>query len=111
MAPARRINILFTSAGRRVALIRCFRESMHRLGIRGRIFAGDAKQNAAALFVADEKVPMPMINDPNYIPFLKSFCRDNQIHLVIPLIDPELTPLSRERDRFAEFGTTVLVSC
>jgi carbamoyl-phosphate synthase large subunit len=106
----RRLNILFTSAGRRVALIRCFRESMHRLGMRGRILAGDAKHNAAALFVADEKVSMPLINDPEYIPFLQSFCRDRQIHLVVPLIDPELSQLSRHRDEFSAAGTTLLVS-
>jgi hypothetical protein len=50
-----------------------FRESIHRLGIRRRIFAGDAKHNAAALFVADKMVAMPLIRDPNYILFLESF--------------------------------------
>jgi carbamoyl-phosphate synthase large subunit len=111
MPRARRINILFTSAGRRVALIRCFRESMHRLGIPGRVYAGDAKDNAAALFVADEKATMPQINDPAYVPFLEEFCRDHQIHLVVPLIDPELMPLSGHREKLAESGTKVLVSC
>ena len=58
------VNILFTSAGRRVSLIRCFRESMHRLGITGKIFAADAKRDAPALFVADEKVQLPLLSNP-----------------------------------------------
>jgi carbamoyl-phosphate synthase large subunit len=105
----RPINILFTSAGRRVALIRCFRESMHRLGIPGKIFAGDVKRNASALYVADERVTLPPISDPDCLPYMKEFCRDRHIHLVVPLIDPELIPLSQQKDDFAAQGTTVLV--
>src|SRR4051794_17481796 len=97
----RPINILFTSAGRRVALIRCFRESMHRLGIPGRIFVGDIKRNAPALFVADEKVLLPEISSPEFVPSIQGLCRERHIALVVPLIDPELTPLSRCREAFA----------
>ncbi|HTQ40743.1 MAG TPA: ATP-grasp domain-containing protein [Pirellulales bacterium] len=109
MSKARRIKILFTSAGRRVALMRAFRESLHRLGLMSQIYAGDAKKNAPALFVADEKVLLPQIQDPNWIPTLKQFCQDQQIDLVVPLIDPELIPLSRHREEFAAQGTTLLV--
>ncbi len=109
MAKSRRINILFTSTGRRVALIRAFRESLHRLGLQGRIYAGDAKKNVPTLFVADEKMKLPPIRDPQWIPTLKEICRDKQVDLLVPLIDPELIPLSRHRDEFAAQGTTVLV--
>jgi carbamoyl-phosphate synthase large subunit len=109
MAKASRIKILFTSVGRRVALIRTFRESLQRLGLQSHIYAGDAKKNAPALFVADEKVRLPRIQDPNWIPYLKEFCQEQQVNLVIPLIDPELVPLSRHREEFAAQGTTLLV--
>src|SRR5689334_13379611 len=105
----RSINILFTSVGRRVALIRCFRESMHRLGLPGRIYAGDVKQNASALFVADEKIALPRISDPDFVDILLDFCRQRHIHLVVPLIDPELVPLSRRRGEFTAIGTKLLV--
>jgi carbamoyl-phosphate synthase large subunit len=109
MPNSSRIKILFTSAGRRVALIRAFRESLHRLGLDGRIYAGDAKGNAPGLFVADEKLRLPPIQDERWIPTLKEFCREKQIQLLVPLIDPELVPLSRHREEFAALGTTVLV--
>ena len=49
------------------------------------------------------------ISDPDCLPYLKEFCRDRHIHLVVPLIDPELIPLSQQKDDFAAQGTTVLV--
>lgn len=109
MTSAPPVNILFTSAGRRVSLIRCFRESMHRLGLGGKIFAADAKRDAPALFVADEKVQLPLLSNPEYFVRLQEFCRDYRIDLVVPLIDPELVLLCRHRDKFSDQGTKLLV--
>jgi carbamoyl-phosphate synthase large subunit len=109
MVPNRRLKILFTSAGRRVALIRAFRESLHRLGLAGRIYAADTKTNAPALFVADEKISLPSIQDPQWLGALKTVCKEQQIDLLVPLIDPELIPLSLHREEFADLGTMVLV--
>jgi carbamoyl-phosphate synthase large subunit len=59
--------------------------------------------------VADERVVLPPINDPDCISYLQEFCRDRHIHLVVPLIDPELIPLSQQKEEFAKQGTTLLV--
>jgi len=105
------MNILFTSGGRRVALIRAFQESARRLGLESRIFVADAKDTAPALRL-DGVTPLdvPHVTSRDYIPRLVSICQKNHIRLLVPLIDPELRVLASARQQLAEVGTFVLVS-
>ena len=103
-------NILFTSAGRRVTLIRQFSQALKELKVSGKIFAGDASKFAPALFSADHQVNLPLISAPNYIEKLLEICKKKQIKVLIPLIDTELQILSKNRKIFNDQGTTVLVS-
>lgn len=103
-------NILFTSAGRRVSLIRAFRESSERLGVRGRIITADLNQNVSAAFVADQHELVPRVTSPEYINTLKGICKRHNVKLVIPLIDTELLVLSENQEQFQHNGTTILVS-
>lgn len=104
------INILFTSAGRRVSLIRSFKHALDKLGIVNRLVAADMKANAPALFVADRPDHVPRVTDPSYIERIETLCELHEIDVVIPLIDPELPILAAHRARFAEKGVTLLVS-
>ena len=103
-------NILFTSVGRRVALVKGFRAALARMGIKGTLFGADLKTNAPGLFVADERVAVPRCNDTEYIPALLRLCREREVRLLVPLIDPELPVLAETRASFQEIGTTALVS-
>jgi len=103
-------NILFTSAGRRVSLIHCFRTALDTLGLSGKLVTADLQNNAPALFVADVREKVPRVNDPTYIPCLKEICRRHDIRLVVPLIDTELHLLAPHRAEFADMGVTLLVS-
>lgn len=104
------LNILFTSAGRRVSLIRHFKQAIRGLNLEGRIVAADLQKNAPATFVADVKEPVPRVTDPNYIDAVKDICRKHDIRLVIPLIDTELFLFSLHKEEFEELGITLLVS-
>ncbi len=104
------VNILFTSAGRRVALINSFKKSMSVLGITGSIVTTDLKKNAPASFVADFSEQTPRVTDPNYINLLQEICEKYQIKLLIPLIDTELHLLSLHKQDFEARGVTLLVS-
>jgi carbamoyl-phosphate synthase large subunit len=55
------INVLFTSAGRRVELLRAFREAYSLLGITGHVIALDADPLAPALQVADKPFIVPRL--------------------------------------------------
>ncbi len=103
-------NILFTSVGRRVALIKNFKKSLKELNLLSNIVTTDIKINAPAAFIADFQEGVPHLSDPDYVVILKELCKKHQIKLLIPLIDPELHILSLHQQEFKRIGVTILVS-
>lgn len=103
------LNVLFTSAGRRVELLRAFRRAYVDLGLDGTILAADHDALAPALREADRQVLVPAITDPEYIPTLTEVCRKYRVDLVFPLIDPEIPLLSEHRAELEAAGTRVVV--
>ena len=103
-------NILFTSVGRRVSLLRHFRKTLKDLGVPGEIHATDLRKDSPASFVADRHFQTPRVKSRDYIPTLLDICRKNRIKLLIPLIDTELNLLAANEDAFRELGVTPLVS-
>lgn len=104
------MNILLTSVGRRVELLKAFRQSMYRSKIAGKIITADLKSSAPASFLADTAELVPRIDDPHYIDRLLDICDQHQIDLLIPLIDTELNLLSLHEQKFRDRGVTVLIS-
>lgn len=103
-------NILFSSTGRRVSLIRSFKKTMLDMGLPGKIITADMQKNTAASFVGDVKELVPRVTDPSYIDTLKEICFQHKVQLLIPLIDTELPILAAHKAEFAKMGVTVLVS-
>ena len=101
------MNVLLTCAGRRNYLVGYFIEAV---GGRGSVFAADVSPFAPALHEADQGFLLPAVEDPSYAECLLALCREKQVSLLVPLHDLELPVLCRERERFAQIGTTVLVS-
>ncbi len=105
------LRILFTSAGRRVELTRCFRRAGLALDVGIEIHACDLVPHlSAACLDADTRFAVPRCDDPAYIPALLTYCRENGIDLLVPTIDTELEPLALAREDFARQGTLVHVS-
>lgn len=104
------MNILLTSVGRRVELLKAFRQSMERSNISGKIITADLKPNAPAAFLADTAELVPRVDHPDYIEKLLAICDRHQIDLLIPLIDTELHLLSLARQEFSDRGVTLLMS-
>lgn len=104
------MNILFTSAGRRVELVQEFIRAKKSKGIAGKIVCADMIDLAPALFFADKAYTVPAVRDTQFINTLLDICRKESIRLIIPTIDTELEILSHNVDRFKEIGTEVLVS-
>jgi carbamoyl-phosphate synthase large subunit len=108
---SRTVTILFSSAGRRVELIRCFQQSAAELGIQLRCLATDANAAmCAAAHVAEKCFPVPLCRDPKFIPELLRICEENKVRMLVPTIDPELEPLAAHRDDFQRIGTHVVLS-
>ncbi|HQD92934.1 MAG TPA: ATP-grasp domain-containing protein [Bacilli bacterium] len=104
------INILFTSAGRRIELIQEFQKAKKNKNIKGKIICADMNELAPALYFADKSYIIPPIKDLNYIKELKNICKKENISLIIPTIDTELEVLANNINEFHSIGTDVLVS-
>lgn len=105
------MNILVSSAGRRVSLVRAFKKELLKINPKGKVMASDANPSlSAACHVADEYCELPRIESPDYIEKLLSYCLDKKIKMVIPTIDTELKLFSSHKKDFKEKGVFLIVS-
>jgi carbamoyl-phosphate synthase large subunit len=102
-----KINLLLTSAGRRVELVRAFRDAYRELELDGNIVALDIDPLAPAFRLADKQYIVPRLNSPDYVPTLVQICRREEIGLVLPLIDPDIPVLAQAKPEIEETGTKV----
>ncbi|MBT8254393.1 MAG: ATP-grasp domain-containing protein [Flavobacteriaceae bacterium] len=105
------MNILITSAGRRVSLLKAFKKELIKNFPKGKVFAVDSSPELApACHVADKSFEVPKLCDPSYMLRLLELCRENEIRLVIPTIDTELVDLARHSELFLENGVQIVIS-
>jgi carbamoyl-phosphate synthase large subunit len=109
MASEKQINILFTSVGRRVELLRAFRDAYTALNVKGQIVALDIDPLAPALQLADRPYIVPRLNNAEYIPTLTEICRRESIDLIFPLIDPDIPMLDQHRETIEATGARLAV--
>src|SRR4030095_11087846 len=103
----RATNVLLTCAGRRGFAIRSFKQALNNCS---RVFACDASPDAPALQMADKSFVVPDVDADGYLDALLAICREQQVRLLIPALEPELPLLAAHRARFLEIGTLPLVS-
>ena len=101
------MNILILSAGTRNKVVQFFKENM---GEGGKVVATDCSNLAPAVYEADVFYLVPRITAPGYIDRILEICVSEKIDGVFSLIDPELSLLAKERERFLAVGTTPVVS-
>lgn len=111
MAPKndRSVNVLFTSVGRRVELLRSFRTAYQSLDLPGKIVATDISPLAPALQEADCPYIVPRIDSHDYLPTLTRILRKENVSLVFPLIDPDIPVLASGRAQLEASGASVAV--
>lgn len=101
------MNILLTSVGRRAYMVKYFKEVLME---DGEVHVCNSDDNTVAFCYADKCVISPLIYSEEYIPFLLEYCKVNKIDVLISLFDMDLLILARNKDRFLEVGTRVVVS-
>src|SRR5687767_5032775 len=109
LAQTKSLNILFTSAGRRVELMRAFRQAYADLGLAGKIVATDINPLAPSLQCVDKPYIVPRFTTPEYIPTLVEICRREKIDMIFPLIDPDIPILAQNREALEATGAKVFV--
>jgi carbamoyl-phosphate synthase large subunit len=104
-------NILITSAGRRVALVKEFQLELKKIIPTGKVYCTDYQPFLSpACHVADGFFKVPIITNSSYINALIEICLSNNIGLIVPTIDTELIYISSSKERFLEAGVNCLVS-
>ena len=101
------MNVLFTCAGRRTYLLKYFKEN---LAEGDKVVATDMQLSAPALQVADVKLQVPAVYDPEYVNITLNICKEQQIDALLSLNDLELPILAENKARFEELGVKVIVS-
>ena len=100
-------NILILSCGTRNKVVQYFRKTFEG---RGTIVCTDCSSLAPALYEADKHYIVPRMTDPGYLDVILDICKKEKISGVLSLIDPELSLLAENSERFSEVGTTVIGS-
>lgn len=104
------MKILFTSVGRRVELMQCFRNAADNLNIDLVIVGTDLTDSAPALQFCDETELVCRIDNDSYIPMLLDICHKKSIDCLIPTIDTDLLKLAENKYKFEEIGTKVFIA-
>lgn len=100
-------NILILSAGTRNKVVQYFKKALNG---DGRVIATDCSNLAPAIYDADKYYIVPRMTDEGYLDVIFDICKNEQISGVLSLIDPELSLLSDNVEKFAEVGTKVIGS-
>lgn len=101
------MNILILSSGTRNKIVEYFRKA---LAGKGKVICTDMIELAPSIYLADKHYIVPRMTEPGYVEVILDICKSEKIEGVISLIDPELSLLAANKERFAEIGTMVIGS-
>lgn len=101
------INFLVLAAGTRNKVVQYFKKTFDGVGT---VVATDASTLGPALYDADKYYIVPAITAPGYLDIILDICKKEKISGVLSLIDPELSLLAENADKFREIGVTVIGS-
>lgn len=100
-------NILILSAGTRNKVVQYFKKALSGKGL---VIATDCSNLAPAIYDADKYYIVPRMTDDGYLDVILDICKNEKITGVLSLIDPELSLLSENVEKFESVGTIVVGS-
>jgi carbamoyl-phosphate synthase large subunit len=103
------VNVAFSSAGRRVELLKAFRDAYRNLGLTGNIIALDVDPLAPALQVADRAYIVPRLQEASFVPALIEICVRDKVQLIFPLTDRDIPILASRREEIERTDAKVVV--
>lgn len=101
------MNILILSSGTRNKIVQYFKKTV---GDNGKVICTDMSDLAPSIYEADKYYIVPRMTAPGYIDLILDICVKEKITGVLSLIDPELTLLAENKEKFEQLGTTVIGS-
>ena len=100
-------NILILSAGTRNKVIQYFKKELEG---KGTVIATDMSELAPAVYEADKFYKVPRMTDEGYIDIILEICRKEKVDGILSLIDPELSLLAKNKEKYESIGTTIIGS-
>ncbi len=100
------MNFLILSVGTRNKVVKYFKETFKD----GKIIATDMSEIAPALYEADKHYIVPRITAEEYIDIILDICKKEKIKGVTSLIDPELSLLAKNKEKFDSIGVMIIGS-
>lgn len=105
------MNILITSAGKRVILTKKFQETLKRFYSDSKVFTTDMNPDMApAGIISDGCFVVPRVTATDYIDKLLQICKEQKVGIIIPTIDTELLVLAENKELYQKNGIEPIVS-
>lgn len=101
------MNILILSAGTRNKIVQYFKREIKN---NGKVVATDMSELAPAIYEADKFYIVPPMNNPMYIEKILEICQKEKIDALFTLIDPEISLIAQNKEKFLNIGVIPLVS-
>lgn len=101
------MNILLLSSGTRNKIVQYFKKTLRG---KGNVICTDMSNLAPSIYEADMFYIVPRMTAPGYVDVILDICKKEKVDGVLSLIDPELSLLAENKDKFAAVGTTVIGS-
>lgn len=101
------MNILILSAGTRNKIVQYFKKELNG---KGNVVATDCSNLAPAIYEADKFYIVPRIDAHNYIDIILDICQKEKIDTLISLIDPELSLIAKNIEKFKAIGVNPVIS-
>ncbi len=101
------MNILMLSVGTRNKIVQYFKKELKN---KGKVIATDCSELAPAIYEADKYYIVPRIDDKEYLNIILDICKKEMIDTVISLIDPELSLIAKNIEKFKEINVKPIIS-
>lgn len=101
------MNILILSSGTRNKIVQYFKRTLAGKGI---VICTDMSNLAPSIYEADKFYIVPEVSAPGYIDVILDVCKKEKVDGVLSLIDPEISLLAENKERFAAVGAAVIGS-
>jgi carbamoyl-phosphate synthase large subunit len=104
------INILIPSCGRRVELVRNFKDIFKIPRWSGKVFTCGIDGYMPAAYESDNHFITPLIIDDNYVDSVIEICKKNNIKYIFPVIDYDVKAISRFKSKILRQAGTEVVT-
>ncbi|MBR0351147.1 MAG: ATP-grasp domain-containing protein [Clostridia bacterium] len=101
------MNILILSAGTRNKIVQYFKKELNGTG---KVIATDCSNLAPAIYEADKYYITKRITENGYLEDILDICKNENIDTLFTLIDPEISLISKNIEKFKEIVVNPIVS-